>query len=175
MWSCGRGVKCYGRVVKTGALVLDDFIPYRLSVASNEVSEAVSRVYRAMFGLSIPEWRVVAVVGETESLTQQAIGQRTAMDKVTVSRAAIRLEARDLIARRPDPQDGRAHQLNLTDAGRTLYHQVAPRALDLERRLFESFSEDERRVLATMLRRIEIAARALQQTATHAGDASAAS
>ena len=78
----------------TARLVLDDFIPYRLSVASNSVSDAIASAYEALFGLTIPEWRLVAVIAESEGITQQAIGAAPRLDKVTVSRAALALERR---------------------------------------------------------------------------------
>ena len=142
-------------------LVLDDFVPYRLSVASNSVSEAVARTYEALFGLSIPEWRLVAVIAEAEGITQQAIGAAPRMDKVTVSRAAIALTGRGLLVRRANPADRRSHLLGLTDAGRTLYAAVAPEALALERRLLAAFDPIAVDAFVATLRRIEAAARAL--------------
>ena len=78
----------------TNKLVLDRFLPYRLSVTSNLVSDRIARAYAALFGLTIPEWRLVAVIAEVEAITQAEIGERTRMDKVTVSRAAASLIAR---------------------------------------------------------------------------------
>ena len=95
-------------------LILDEFIPYRLSVTSNLVSDAIARSYEALFGLTIPEWRLVAVVAERDGITQQAIGATTRMDKVTVSRAAIALVDRGLLARAANPDDRRSHLLRLT-------------------------------------------------------------
>ena len=88
-------------------LALDDFIPYRLSVTSNLVSDSIARTYESLFGLTIPEWRLVAVIAETGGVTQQAIGAKTLMDKVTVSRAAIALVDRGLLARQANPEDRR--------------------------------------------------------------------
>jgi DNA-binding MarR family transcriptional regulator len=145
-------------------LVLDDFIPYRLSVASNSVSDAIARAYEALFGLSIPEWRLVAVIAEAaDGITQQAIGTATRMDKVTVSRAAIALTGRGLLARRDNPADRRSHLLDLTGAGRRLYAAVAPEALALERRLFSQLDSAELAAFVATLRRIEAAARALDR------------
>jgi len=142
-------------------LVLDDFIPYRLSVTSNLVSDSIARAYESLFGLSIPEWRLVAVVAETGGITQQAIGARTRMDKVTVSRAAIALVDRGLLARRANAEDRRSHLLELTGAGRDLYAAVAPKALDLESRIFSAFDPAEIAGFVAMLRRIESVALAL--------------
>lgn len=142
------------------ALKLNDFLPYRMSIASNAVSDAVATTYRNLFGLRIPEWRLVAVLAEGGAMSQQALCGRTRMDKVTVSRAAIGLVERGLIARAANPTDQRSHLVALTPEGWQLYEQVAPKALELERRLFASFSEDEKAQLAAMLGRIEAAATA---------------
>jgi len=140
------------------ALRLDQFLPYRLSIVSNRVSAAVATAYQALFGLKIPEWRIIAVIAEGEAMSQQAIGARTQMDKVTVSRAAIALVDRGLVDRRPNPVDQRSHLLSLSAAGRALYDNVAPKALALEARIFASLSPAEQRAFADMLNRIEAAA-----------------
>ncbi len=136
-------------------LELDRFIPYRLSFTSNLVSDSIARTYEALFGLTIPEWRLVAVVAETGGITQAAIGVRTRMDKVTVSRAAIALVERGLLARGHNPADGRSHLLRLTGAGHDLYAQVAPKALELERRIFDRIDPDEVERFVATLRQIE--------------------
>ena len=139
-------------------LKLDDFTPYRLSFTSNLVSDAVAGVYRTLFGLSIPEWRLIAVIAEDGGITQQAIGLRTRMDKVSVSRAAIALAARGLVARRSNPDDRRSHRLVLTAAGTTLYQQIAPKALELEARIFGGFEPAALAGFVAMLRQIDAVA-----------------
>ena len=76
---------------KPVALQLENFLPYRLSVLTNLVSSAIAGAYRERFGLSIPEWRVVAVLANSPDLSAAEVAQRTAMDKVAVSRARSRL------------------------------------------------------------------------------------
>lgn len=139
-------------------LILDSFIPYRLSITSNLVSARIARAYEALFGLTIAEWRLVAVVAEIGSTTQQAIGVRTRMDKVTVSRAAIALVERGLLERSRQPGDGRSHLLTLTAAGGDLYAQVVPKALELERRIFGQLDAAEIDQFMATLRRIDDAA-----------------
>ena len=136
-------------------LRLNDFVPYRLSYTSNLVSEAIARTYESLFGLTIPEWRLVVVIAEHDGITQAAICTRTGMDKVTVSRAAIALTARGLIARAPSPTDRRSHDLALTGEGRALYAQVAPKALELEKQIFGGLDEEELRAFVATLRRID--------------------
>lgn len=137
------------------ALRLDDFIPYRLSFTSNLVSDAISSAYEALFGLKIPEWRLIAVIAEDAGMTQQEIGARTRMEKITVSRAAIALADRGLIERAPSTTDRRARSLVLTPLGRKLYAEVAPKALELEARIFGAFAPKELAAFVAMLRRID--------------------
>lgn len=146
-------------------LKLDDFLPFRLSFTSNLVSDRIARAYQALFGLTIPEWRLVAVIAEGGGITQQAIGANTRMDKVTVSRAAIALVERGLIERAPNAGDRRSHLLRLTASGRELYAQVAPKALELEQRIFGGFDGARVEAFVAMLREIDAVALA------EAGDA----
>ncbi|WP_242182208.1 MarR family transcriptional regulator [Sphingomonas sp. CARO-RG-8B-R24-01] len=139
-------------------LKLDQFLPYRLSIVSNRVSAAVASTYQALFGLKIPEWRLVAIIAESEGATQQALGLATRMDKVTVSRAAATLVERGLVERRPNASDQRSHLLSLTEAGRTLYENVAPKALELEAQVFAGFTKAEIASFRAMLDRLETSA-----------------
>jgi DNA-binding MarR family transcriptional regulator len=140
-------------------LQLDEFLPYRLSITSNLVSARIARTYEALFGLTIPEWRLVTVIAEAGAITQAELGERTRMDKVTVSRAAIALTGRGLLARAPNANDRRSHHLSLSREGQALYEAVAPKALAMERELFARFSPDELDTFTAMLRRIDDAAR----------------
>ncbi len=140
-------------------LRLDRFLPYRLSVASNAVSSRISQSYRKRFGLKIPEWRVIAILAEHESMTPLDIGQAGQLDKITVSRAATALVERGLITQRRNPGDGRSHFLSLTPDGRSLHAEIAPQALALEEQLLLGFTQAERTQLDRLLRRIEDAAR----------------
>ena len=121
------------------SLRLDAYLPYRLSVASNAVSRLIARAYEDRFGLTIPQWRLIAVLAEDGPLTQQAIGARTVMDKVTVSRATQGLVKRRLVQRAPHDDDGRSHHLALSKAGVRLYSEVSPVALEYETQLLRHF------------------------------------
>ena len=139
-------------------LKLDHFLPYRLSVASNAVSTRISLSYRKRFGLKVPEWRLIAILAEHDSLTPLEIGQAGELDKITVSRAAAGLIERGLVAPRRNPGDGRSHFLSLTGDGRALYGEIAPAALAMEAELLVGFSAEERATLEALLRQIENAA-----------------
>jgi DNA-binding MarR family transcriptional regulator len=133
---------------------LEDFVPYRLSVASNRVSRLFARRYSEAFGISIPEWRVIAVVGRLGTLSPSAVGEHTAMDKVKVSRAAASLVARGLLKQAPDPQDGRGRLLSLTRKGIAVHQGVVPLARELEASVAAGLSRGEWAALQKALVRL---------------------
>ncbi|MEI9928986.1 MAG: MarR family winged helix-turn-helix transcriptional regulator [Rhizomicrobium sp.] len=128
----------------TDRLDLDHFVPYKLSVLSNRVSDAIARHYSERFGLSIPEWRVMAVLGQTPGLSASEVAARTAMDKVQVSRAVASLLRTKRIARVGDEKDGRVSRLSLTRQGTTIYDEIVPLALHLESVLLAALTPAER-------------------------------
>ena len=144
-------------------LTLAEFLPYQLSITSNAVSDLIARSYHGRFGLKIPEWRVMAVLGERASVTQRDLVAATAMDKVTVNRASKALVDRGLLGRAPNETDGRSHHLVLTAVGRELYDQIAPLALSVEDELETVLSADEARVLADILQRLRAKAGSIKQ------------
>ena len=137
---------------------LGDFLPYLLSVTSNAVSTRIAEVYRRQFGLRIPEWRVMAVLGDAGALTQRELTAATLMDKVAVNRACKELEDRGLAERTANARDGRSHHLDLTDAGRVMHGRIMPLALEMEAALFEGFSNEERESFQRLLAKLRDAA-----------------
>lgn len=149
---------------------LADFLPYQLSVTSNAVSGRISQEYRERFGLNVPEWRVMAVLGDAGTLTQRELTEFTLMDKVAVNRACKVLEERGLAARQPNDRDGRSHLLELTDAGREMHGAIMPLALEMERRLFSTFSEEERQAFRSLLARVKEEVRDLDAEGIDSGN-----
>ena len=136
-------------------LDLEHFLPYRLSVLSNRVSGAIARVYSERFGLGVTEWRVMAVVGRYPGLSAGEVAQRTAMDKVAVSRAVAGLVEADRIERETHGDDRRRSVLRLSAAGRAVYDEIAPLALAFEQRLLDGMPADERDALFRLLDRLD--------------------
>ena len=133
---------------------LADFLPYLLSITSNAVSDRIAGEYRARFGLKIPEWRVMAVLGDSGAHTQRELVGATRMDKVAVNRACKVLGERGLVARQPNSADGRSHHLELTAAGRAVHAEIMPLALDMERQIFAALSPAELDQFKALLARI---------------------
>lgn len=135
-------------------LVLDRFLPYRLSVLANTVSRSIARLYADRFGITIPEWRVMAILGDSGPASSAEICTRGAMDKVQVSRAIQRLTASRLVSRRTDPADRRRATIAMTAKGAAVYREVVPLALSREAILLDGFSVEERVVLDRLLDRL---------------------
>lgn len=146
---------------RSDVLRLPDYLPYQLSVASNKASRLIAQAYQARFGLSIWEWRVIAVLGQQGGLTAQAICEATAMDKVTVSRAIRNLDNRGLIEREQRAHDRRASDVHLTSTGQSVYEEVVPFAHHYERQLLADFSDAEAQELSRLLKKLERQAEAL--------------
>jgi DNA-binding MarR family transcriptional regulator len=139
-------------------LVLEDFLPYRLSILSNRVSRAIAERYAKAFDLSIPEWRIIAVLGRRPGLTATEIAEATEMDKVAVSRAVARLTAARRLRASADASDARRQRLTLTREGESVHARIAPMALASEQRLLAALDARERRDLDALIDRLLSAA-----------------
>jgi DNA-binding MarR family transcriptional regulator len=145
--------------------LLEEFLPYELSVTAGKTSRLFARRYEATYGLSIAEWRVLAVVGRFGTITPSAVAERTDMDKVKVSRATASLVSHDLLEQGPAPHDGRARLLRLTRKGRSVHDGIVPMALGLEAQLAAALRPDEWDTLRSSLRRLQEHVRNLEATA----------
>ena len=139
----------------TDALELERFLPYRLSVLSNRISDAIAREYSQRFALGVTEWRVMAVLGRWPGLSASDVARRTAMDKVAVSRAVARLLDAGRLLREAHGDDRRRSVLRLSPAGQAIHDEVVPQALDFERRVLEGVDPAERALLFRLLDRLD--------------------
>lgn len=141
---------------------LTDFMPYRMAITSNAVSGLISGEYRSEFGLKIPEWRIMAVLGDAGPLTQRDLVRATLMDKVAVNRACKVLEDRGFLQRSPNEHDGRSHHLELTANGREMHGMIWPQAVKMYEKIFSSITTREHAKLRSILDKLLKAARALE-------------
>jgi DNA-binding MarR family transcriptional regulator len=134
-------------------LELARFAPYRFAVLGRLMSQALAAAYRDE-GLSIPEWRVLAVVSQRPAMAARDVVKQTPMDKMAVSRAVSSLEAKGLVARRK-AKDRRVAEMELTDAGRQLFARIAKIAREYEQRVFGALGAGERETLFFLLDKLE--------------------
>jgi len=139
-------------------LDLENFLPYRLSVLANRVSDGIARTYDERFGLSVTEWRVIAIVGRYPGVTATEVAERAAMDKVAVSRAVSRLLDAARLERHDNHPDRRAKRLYLSAEGEAIHDAIVPAALAYERDLLGALDPDEQRRFLDSLERLAEAA-----------------
>ena len=142
-------------------LILEDFLPYRLSITSHTVSTNIARVYEKRFGVSIPDWRVIAVLGRYPGLSAVEVADRTLMDKVAVSRAVTKLIKNGRIDREFADADRRRSILNLSEEGKKVHNEIAPLALEFEQQLVQNISEDDYETFNSILEQLLDKARQL--------------
>ena len=154
--TAGKGGQSHSQAASEYQLA--GFLPYQLSITSNAVSDLIAERYRKRFALKVPEWRVMAVLGDAglkgESLTQRDLTAATLMDKVAVNRACKVLEERGLIGRVANEHDGRSHLLALTGEGEAIHREVMPLAKATERELCDGLDPEEEAQLRAMLKRL---------------------
>jgi DNA-binding MarR family transcriptional regulator len=136
-------------------LQLENFLPYRLSILSNTVSQAIAHDYQQRFALSVTEWRVMAVLARFDGLSAREVAERTAMDKVAVSRALARLVAAKRVDRAIHDDDKRRSVLRLSADGWLIHDEIAPMARIHERELLRKLTADERVSLAHILDKLQ--------------------
>ena len=137
-----------------GALDLDRFLPYRLDILAEAVSRALSRLYKERYGLGVPEWRVLAHLGQYAPITAKAVGTHSRMHKTKVSRAVAALERLGFLARNGSAQDRREELLSLTAKGKAAYDDLAPKAADFARHLLDDLSATERKTLDSAIEKL---------------------
>ena len=156
-------VACVSRKTKPGAkrkLILDEFAPYRIVALGHAISGRLARAYRDE-NITIPEWRVLAVIGEASEVAARDVVKRTPMDKMTVSRAVASLEQKGFVGRAPDKKDRRVSMLSLSPEGRSVFDRVAALALDFEESLLSTLEPDEAAAFRLALEKLE--AQAIEQ------------
>jgi DNA-binding MarR family transcriptional regulator len=147
-------------------LILEEFLPYRLSVLSHTISTTIAKAYEKQFGISIPEWRVIAILGRFPGLSAVEVADRTMMDKVAVSRAVSKLIETGRIDREFADADRRRSILNLSDEGRRVHNEVAPLALAFERELLHGIDAGDLGVFDAVINELLEKARRLDTPQT---------
>jgi DNA-binding MarR family transcriptional regulator len=136
-------------------LDLETFLPYRLYHLADLVSRDFSKLYKDHFGLTRPEWRVLAGLGQHGTMTASALGEQSAMHKTMVSRAVAELERRRWLTRRQDDSDRRLEHLTLTKAGADAYRNMVPLAKAFEQQMLGRLTTSEQTALKTGLAALE--------------------
>jgi len=145
---------CRPNASKPADFDLQSFFPYLVRVYYRAVSKSVARIYESRYGLTVSEWRTMAVLG-TNTLSAGEIVERSSMDKVNVSRAIQRLRARGFLRRDIDGDDRRRAMVRLTDMGTTAFADLIPEVNALVDDILMGFTSEERLLLIGLMDRVK--------------------
>lgn len=135
-------------------LDLDNYAPALLTFLANKLTVGADALYRRRFGVSITEWRIMALLAIEAPIPAARICQVIGLDKAPVSRCLASLAAAGLVRVRPDGEDARRRPVALTAAGRRLHDRIIPVALEREARLLGCLNVAERQALLALLNRL---------------------
>ena len=134
---------------------LDEYIPFRLSILSRAISQSLAKQYSKYFNITIPEWRVLAVLASQQPLTANEMGDRTNLDKVQMSRAINRMLTTGLLEKEKDPHDKRRTLLRVSAGGWDIYSRIVPIALAHQAELLSVLDQEERLLLIRLIDKLD--------------------
>ena len=143
---------------------LNDYVPCQLATLTQSIMRSVASLFEDRFGISLPEWKVLAIIRDKPGLSAVAVARLAQMDTVAVSRAVTKLLDRGLVIRELDTEDRRRSVLDVSAEGRELHDQITPLASKLEASLLEELSEEEQRVFAKAIRVLHSKAKVFTDT-----------
>ncbi len=149
----------------SSVLRLEQYLPYRLSILSNRVSSIIAQAYKDKFGLSITEWRIMAVLGEYPGVSADEVSSKTQIEKSIISRAVQKLLSRHLINREVHAMDRRRQHLTLTETGKDVYSQIIPLSYDYEESLVACLNETEIKQLNKLIDKLSLHAEGISTKA----------
>ena len=133
---------------------LDECIPFRLSILSRAVSQSLAKQYSRYFNITLPEWRVLAVLASQQPLAANEMGDRTNLDKVKMSRASNRMLTTGLLEKEKDPYDKRRTLLRVSAAGWDIYRRIVPIAMAHQSELLSVLTPEEQVMLGTLINKL---------------------
>ncbi len=124
-------------------LILESFLPYRLSYLTNIISRELSTLYSEKFKISAHEWKILANLKRHPNISAAEVGDNTVMDKVAVSRAVNGLSDKKLVNKAFSDQDRRRSILCLTQKGIEIYQKIEPLVINYEKSLLTILTPKE--------------------------------
>jgi len=121
-----------------------DLLSYRLHVVANLLSRGAELRYRREFGVSLWEWRTLALLGAaSEPLSFNHLAHAAGVHKSQMSRVVSGLAKRRLVVREADPGDARGLRLALSKSGRKLYEGLIAAAAERDAAFKKCLTKDE--------------------------------
>jgi len=143
---------------------IKQLLSYRLHQVANLLSRGAELRYRREFGVSLWEWRSVALLGaaaEPQSLNELA--RAAGMDKSQMSRVVAGLTKKRIVVRETDASDGRGIRLSLTARGGSLYRKLIHAAAERNDAFLGCLTAKERATLDAIMAKLANEARGFIQ------------
>ena len=141
---------------------ISDLLSYRVHVVANLLSRGAELRYRREFGVSLWEWRTIALLGAADAaLSLGHLAHAAGIDKSQMSRVVSGLARRRIVLREAHPGDGRGVRLTLTRSGRKVYDGLIRAAAQRDTALRNCLSLTEKNVFERVLTKLAGQAREL--------------
>lgn len=108
----------------------------------------------APYGLTYPQFVILIRMHEDKCTTAAELAREVNMDTGAMTRMLDRLECKGIVRRVRNTEDRRVVNLEVTDLGRELVDKVTVLGFNVLNRYFAGFSDDEMKLLESMLRRV---------------------
>ena len=142
-----------------------DLLSYRVHMVANLLSRGAELRYRREFGVSLWEWRTIALLGGAEEpLSLGDLARSAGIDKSQMSRVVAGLTKRRIVLRATDPGDGRGVRLTLTKGGRKVYVGLIRAAGERDAAFRNCLTKAEREAFERVLTKLAGQARSLIET-----------
>lgn len=142
-----------------GAATIRELLSFRLHVVGNLLSRGAALRYRREFGVSLMEWRTLALLGGGAPLSLNELAKLAGLDKSQMSRVVAGLTERALVLRAVDVSDARGVRLSLSAAGRKVYAGLIAAANERNDAFLAALDAKERQAFAGILDKLAGAAR----------------
>jgi DNA-binding MarR family transcriptional regulator len=143
---------------------ISDLLSYRVHVVANLLSRGAELRYRREFGVSLWEWRTIALLGAADDpLSLGHLAHAAGIDKSQMSRVVSGLAKRRIVLREAHPGDARGVRLTLTRSGRKLYDGLIRAAAERDTAFRNCLSAKEKDVFERVLTKLAGQARELIQ------------
>lgn len=126
---------------------------YRITYLANAIVFPAYAEIKRDFGLVRAEYILLACLSHFDVLTAQDVARISRRPRNTISRAVHRMLKDGYLDRAPDPEDGRQSRLQITPAGRALHDQISTYLSRRQNDVLATLSQDERKTLATLLKK----------------------
>jgi DNA-binding MarR family transcriptional regulator len=141
-----------------------DLLSYRVHVVANLLSRGAELRYRREFGVSLWEWRTVALLGAADDgLSLGHLAHAAGVDKSQMSRVVSGLAKRRIVLRAAHPADRRGIRLTLSKTGQRLYGGLIRAAAQRDEAFRNCLTRNEKQAFDRVLTKLAGQARELIQ------------